>query len=189
MTNPAVIAVAFFLLIFAGALAAGLFQLWLESRGLDPNKAHEYRTILGVVLGIGIMLAFSFATTPAPVTTRQETEPTPTLAAPWPTGTPEESGWHDFYDALVVTDAQHDYRIGVLETAEAAPTNYPVTPVSSATPMATATPVSKLCAPCALASDCDLNQTCYQCGQDKKWRCVWTVLRNGTCTQCINAGH
>ncbi len=131
---------------------------------------------------LAIMFAYALTQIPAPVSVRQE-QPTP-----YPTATPA-SGWQDFYDALVVTDAQLDFRLAAVETYIWSPTvtpNYPATPVSSPTSTPTATPA--ICKPCSYDGECGPGLRCYLCA-DKHGRCVLSGFANSSCRTCIETGR
>jgi hypothetical protein len=180
------IVVVFCGVLMCSAAVGFLAALALQKRGVGW---------LGVPLFAVVMVVCAawLDRIPAPVASQQELVETATA---WPTETAwPESGLKDWIDVLLVNDEQQNYRLGVVETVVAGCMSTAVirtvTPSPTAIPTVTptGTAVSKLCQTCEVAADCDLNQTCYQCGQDKGWRCVWTILRNGTCTQCINVGR
>lgn len=168
MSNPWVVA-ATFVAVFACTVIACLC-LRVKDRG------HALAFFLAALLW-----AYQLTQIPAPVATPQEAEPTP-----WSTETPA-SGWQDFYDALVVTDTQLDYRLAAVETyiwSAPTATSYP-TVIPTATP--TATP-SLLCKPCSYDGECGAGLRCYLCA-DKRGRCVLSGFTNSSCRSCIEQGR
>lgn len=127
--------------------------------------------------------AYALAQIPASSVTQQE-EPTliATPTEPWPTGTPEPSGWLDYYDALRVTDEQLRHDLDALAATVTAWQSYP-------TVIPTATPAPILCKHCAYESECGSGYRCYLCTTDKVARCVPRDSPNGGCTTCINQGR
>lgn len=194
--NPNDLSLTLALAALVGFGAATVLELrdMLRGRGIQP------RWLLLAFSAAFLLSSYLLTQTPAPVATQQE-EPTPTgtPTSPWPTGTPDESGCSDFYDALCETDRQLQHyideqglQIAAIQTfvwqptMTAQPTATPY-PTIIPTVMPTATP-DPMCKACLVSSDCPSGLRCYKCS-DKINRCVRSISPNGDCTNCRNAGR
>lgn len=172
MNSPWSIIVAFCMLTIAGHYIAEALYAWFYAHKLSP---WSFAPLFAVAM---LLCAYALTQIPAPVSIRQE-EPTP-----WPTETPA-SGWQDFYDALVVTDTQLDYRLAAVETCVcSAPTATPYpTVMPTATPTAAPT-VPELCTTCIKGTPSLGGMTCQNC-YAAGYRWVHSASPNSDCQSCI----